>query len=114
MKSMKCPHGITPKSKCVICRKEYMKQYYRKYMSKYQQSPKYKESLKKYRKSLKFREYYRKYMKEYMRKYRRLHNPKVLNPTPAKPVSSDVVEIKGRVDKPHEETGGRLNGEAKL
>ena len=26
--------------------------------------------------------------------------------TPAKPISPDVTEIKGRVDKPHEETGG--------
>ena len=30
------------------------------------------------------------------------------NPAPAKPVSPVVVEIKGSVDKPHEETGGRF------
>ena len=34
---------------------------------------------------------------------------KILNPAPAKPVSPYVVEIKGSVDKPHEETGGGLN-----
>ena len=28
------------------------------------------------------------------------------NPSPAKPVSPDVTEIKGRFDKPQEETGG--------
>ncbi len=88
---MKCPHGVSPKSNCDICYKEYR----RKYQKKYQQSPKYKE-------------HKRKYMKEY---YMRLHSSKVFNPTPAKPISPDVTEIKGRVDKPHEETGGGLNSE---
>ena len=69
MTRMKCPHGISPKSNCDICRKEYNK--------KYSQSPKYKESQRRYYKSLKRKEYIKRYQqspkyKEYQRKYRQL------------------------------------------
>ena len=120
MTRMKCPHGVSPKGNCDICYKESRRKYrqspaykecrkkyrqslkYKEYRKEYQQSSKYKEYLKRYWQSSKYKEYKKKYMKEYMR----LHNPKVLNHAPAKPVSPYVVEIKGRVDKPHEETGG--------
>lgn len=89
---MKCPHGVSPKSNCDICYKEYR----RKYQKKYQQSPKYKE-------------HKRKYMKEYMR----LHSSKVFNPTPAKPLSrtSEQVNSGENVGSASLETGGRLNSE---
>ena len=69
MVRMKCPHGISPKSNCDICREEYNK--------KYRQSPTYKESLRKYHKSLKYKEYIKRYQqspkyKEYQRKYLQL------------------------------------------
>ena len=135
MVRMKCPHGIAPKSNCDICLKERRqspeyKEYMREYNRKYQQSPEYKEyhrnymkkysqshreqileRQRRYHQSPKYKEYLKKYhqsskYKEYRKNYRHLHNPKVLNPAPAKPVSLDVMEIKSRVDKPHEETGG--------
>ena len=100
MVRMKCPHGVSPKSNCDICYKEYR----RKYQKKYQQSPKYKE-------------HKRKYMKEYMR----LHSSKVFNPTPAKPVVSDGRTSENRSDSNEKrtaqgrgaipETGGGLNSE---
>ena len=89
MKSMKCPHGVSPKSNCDICYKEYR----RKYQKKYQQSPKYKE-------------HKRKYMKEYMR----LHSSKVFNPTPAKPEPAKPDDSQTLVHSVSE-TGGRLNSE---
>ena len=90
---MKCPHGVSPKSNCDICRKEYR----RKYQKKYQQSPKYKE-------------HKRKYMKEY---YMRLHSSKVLNPTPVKPATtiSGREPLKSLKSKKVSETGGRLGSE---
>ena len=96
MTRMKCPHGISPKSNCDICRKEYLKKYHRspkykeyqrecmkKYyqshrqqilecQKRYNQSPKYKEYQKKYRQSPGYKEYRRNYMRNYMRKYPQL------------------------------------------
>ena len=82
MARTKCPHGISPKSNCDICRKEYNKKYhqspkYKEYQRKYRQSPNYKESRKKYRQSTKYQEYLKKYhqslkYKRYQRKYLQL------------------------------------------
>ena len=67
MVRMKCPHGISPKSNCDICREEYNKKYrqsptYKESRKKYRESAKYKESLNKYHQSLKYKRYQRKYL----------------------------------------------------
>jgi hypothetical protein len=67
MARTKCPHGISPKSNCDICRKEYNKKYrqsptYKESRKKYRESAKYKESLNKYHQSLKYKRYQRKYL----------------------------------------------------